>query len=269
MPLLSLNDFAKQELGYQPGTRIPSAEAGKIRSAYQHYINKGVDAAAAASRPAMQPEIQDVPRPGGGTVPMYRQSAGSWQVLQDQNSWSPKQVTANDGTVYLYDPNTGNGFPVRDSETGKPIKAATKEVQDSVVAMQQAQLQQDIAKLKATGAPWYRTDASYQKDIAIKQAQLGAMMDPSSVLPGAEAQAPSPSAPTPTPAPSPTPAPEATPAQAPTPDAAYLSSPVPAADPAPSPSMDPSMTPDSIKAAYKAGQLTKEQAVGMLKPFGY
>ena len=33
--------------------------------------------------------------------------------------------------------------------------------------------------------------------------------------------------------------------------------------------MNPSMDPSSIKAAYKAGKLTREQAIGMLKPYGY
>jgi hypothetical protein len=97
--------------------------------------------------------------------------------------------------------------------------------------MQQAQLQQDIAKMQATGTPWYRSDTSYQKDIAIKQAQLNAMLNPASVLAGA----PSPSAQPPAPAPQ----------ASPTPDSAFLTSPMPS----PTPEATPAPTPLSMSSA--------------------
>ena len=195
---------------------------------------------------------------------MLTTSPNSAMVAPSADSWSPERITAADGTVKLVDKNTGRAITAWDEQTGAPVKAPVRSGDDAVKDQQTQILAQDIAKLQAAGAPWYQSNASYQKEIAAKQAQLNAIYNPQSMAGPAMSPAP-----TPTPAPSPTPASEATPAQAPTPDAAYLSSPVPAADPAPSPSMDPSMTPDSIKAAYKAGQLTKEQAVGMLKPFGY
>jgi hypothetical protein len=237
MPALSLNDFAKQELGYQPGTRIPAAEASKIRAAYQHYINKRTDASVAAERPAFTPTGVNATFPDGSSVPMLMTSANSAMPAPDRNTWKPDRVTANDGTVYLYDPNTGNGFPVRDLYTGTPIKAATKDTQDSVVAMQQAQLQQDIAKMQSAGAPWYRSSASYQQDIAAKQAQLNAMLNPASVLAGA----PSPSAQPPAPTPQATP--QATPV--PTPDSAFLTSPMPS----PTPEATPAPTPISMSSS--------------------
>ena len=127
MPALSLNDFAKQELGYQPGTRIPAAEASKIRSAYQHYINKRIDAAAAAERPAMEPQVRDVPTPDGkGTVRMAQLSNGSWQVLPESKAPELKMTQAEDGTIIFADPVSGSYFKSWDKDTGAPVKGAKK-----------------------------------------------------------------------------------------------------------------------------------------------
>lgn len=127
MPALSLNDFAKQELGYQPGTRIPAAEASKIRAAYQHYINKRIDLAAAAERPAMEPQIRDVPTPDGkGSVRMAQLSNGSWQVLPEYKAPELKMTQAEDGTIIFADPVSGSHFKSWDKDTGATVKGAKK-----------------------------------------------------------------------------------------------------------------------------------------------
>jgi hypothetical protein len=127
MPALSLNDFAKQELGYQPGTRIPAAEANKIRAAYNHYLNKRIDIAAAAERPAMEPQIRDVPTPDGkGSVRMAQLSNGSWQVLPEYKVPEMRMTQAEDGTIILVDPVTGSNFPSYNKDTGAPVKGAKK-----------------------------------------------------------------------------------------------------------------------------------------------
>jgi hypothetical protein len=127
MSALSLNDFAKQELGYQPGTRIPAAEASKIRAAYQHYVNKRIDASVAAERPAMEPQVRDVPTPDGkGSVRMAQLSNGSWQVLPEYKAPEMKMTQAEDGTIILVDPVTGANFPSYNKETGASVKGAKK-----------------------------------------------------------------------------------------------------------------------------------------------
>lgn len=227
---MDLRTFGRTMLGRQPGYKPTKQELSADIALYKKYQDETIK----QMRPGMEPEIQEVPRPGGGTVPMYRQSAGSWQVLQDQNSYKPIMQKTADGTLVMVDPVNASAIPVWDYQTGKPIKAPIRDTQDSVVAMQQAQLQQDIAKMQATGAPWYRSNTSYQKDIAIKQAQLAAMMDPTTVLPGA-------------PAPAPTSVSQATPAATPvpTPDSAFLSSPMPS----PTPEATTAPTPISMSSS--------------------
>jgi hypothetical protein len=238
--IMDLRTFGRTMLGRQPGYKPTKQELAADIALYKQYQTEAVK----QMRPGMEPEVRDVPRPDGSTVPMYRQSAGSWQLLPDSGAPKFERITSADGTVKLIDTMTGKAITAWDEQTGKPIKAATKDTQDSVVAMQQAQLQQDIAKMQASGAPWYRSDASYQKDIAIKQAQLSAMMDPTTVLHGS----PAPSSQVP--APAATPAPSPTPQVTPTPDGAFLSTPMPT--PAPetaAPEPTPAPTPISMSSA--------------------
>jgi hypothetical protein len=230
--IMDLRTFGRTMLGRQPGYKPTKQELSADIALYKKYQDETIK----QMRPSFQPTGVNAAFPDGRTVPMLMTSANSAMLAPSTDAWAPERITAADGTVKLMDKNTGRTITAWDEQTGTPIKAATKETQDSVVAMQQAQLQQDIAKMQATGAPWYRSDTSYQKDIAIKQAQLNAMMDPSSVLAGAPAPSPSPS-----PSATPSPTPQATP----TPDRAYLSSPTPT----PSPEPTPAPTPLSMSSA--------------------
>lgn len=258
--VLSIQDFGRQFLKIQPGTTLSGKDADRVRQMYGQYMSQSVKELASASKPAFSPAGSEVSLPDGRKIQMVTTSSGSAMPAPKEEAPKFERITAADGTVKLIDTMTGKAITAWDEQTGAPVKAPVRSGEDAVKDQQTQILAQDIAKLQAAGAPWYQSNASYQKEIAAKQAQLNAIYNPQSMAGPAMAPAP-----TPTPAPSPTPAPEATPAQAPTPDAAYLSSPVPAADPVPAPSMDPA----TIKAAYKAGQLTREQAVGMLKSQGY
>ena len=125
MPALSLNDFAKQELGYQPGTRIPAAEASKIRAAYQHYINKRIDAAAAAERPEFTPTGTEVMFPDGTTRKAVKTSPNSAQLLQEYTTPPPQYRETEDGRIgMIYD--DGRTVYAWDANTGQPVKSAKK-----------------------------------------------------------------------------------------------------------------------------------------------
>jgi hypothetical protein len=225
--IMDLRTFGRTMLGRQPGYKPTKQELSADIALYKKYQDETIK----QMRPSFQPTGVNAAFPDGRTVPMLMTSANSAMLAPSTDAWAPERITAADGTVKLMDKNTGRTITAWDEQTGTPIKAATKETQDSVVAMQQAQLQQDIAKMQATGTPWYRSDTSYQKDIAIKQAQLNAMLNPASVLAGA----PSPSAQPPAPAPQ----------ASPTPDSAFLTSPMPS----PTPEATPAPTPLSMSSA--------------------
>lgn len=125
MPALSLNDFAKQELGYQPGTRIPAAEASKIRAAYQHYINKRIDNAAAAERPEFTPTGTEVMFPDGTTRKAVKTSPNSAQLLPEYNAPSPHYFQTEDGRMGMVYPDGKTVF-AWDGSSGQPVKAAKK-----------------------------------------------------------------------------------------------------------------------------------------------
>jgi hypothetical protein len=125
MPALSLNDFAKQELGYQPGTRIPAAEASKIRAAYQHYINKRIDVAAAAERPEFTPTGTEVMFPDGTTRKAVKTSPNSAQLLQEYTAPPPQYRETEDGKIGMIYPD-GRTVYAWDANTGQPVKSAKK-----------------------------------------------------------------------------------------------------------------------------------------------
>jgi hypothetical protein len=271
--VLSIQDFGRQFLKIQPGTTLSGKDADRVRQMYGTYMTTAVKELASASKPAFNPSGSEVSLPDGRKIQMVTTSSGSAMPAPKEEAPKFERITAADGTVKLIDTMTGKAITAWDEQTGSPVKAPVRSGDDAVKDQQTQILAQDIAKLQAAGKSWFQSDASYQRDIAAKQAQLNAIYNPQSMAGPAMAPAPAPM-------PSPTPAatPQATPAQAPTPDAAYLSTPAPSPsveatpDPRLQPqaaSMEPSMEPSSIKAAYKAGKLTREQAVGMLKPYGY
>jgi hypothetical protein len=180
---------------------------------------------------------------------MIGTSPNSAMVAPDAGAPKFERITAADGTVKLIDTMTGKAITAWDEQTGSPVKAPVRSGEDAVKGQQIDMLASDIAKLQSAGAPWYRSAASYQKDIEAKQAQLNAMMNPASVLPSGQST-PSPT-PQGTPTPSPTPSPTATPQASPTPDSAYLSSPMPtpAAEAEATPSPTPAPTPISISSS--------------------
>lgn len=265
--VLSLQDFGRQFLKIQPGTTLSGKDADRVRQMYGQYMNQSVKELASAAKPAFNPSGTEVSLPDGRKIQMVTTSSGSAMPAPKEEAPKFERITAADGTVKLIDTMTGKAITAWDEQTGSPVKAPVRSGDDAVKDQQTQILAQDIAKLQAAGKSWFQSDDAYKRDIAAKQAQLNAIYNPQSMAGPAMA-----------PAPAPSPTPQATPAQAPTPDAAYLSSPAPtpSAQATPDPrlqpqaaSMDPSMDPSSIKAAYKAGKLTREQAVGMLKPYGY
>ncbi len=232
--IMDLRTFGRTMLGRQPGYKPTRQELAADIALYKQYQTEAVKQA----RPAFTPSATEVALPDGRKVAMISTSPNSAMVAPSEQSWKPMKVVAPDGTVRLVDENTGRAIAAWDENTGKPVRSATKETGDSVAGMQSAQLSQDIAKMQSQGAPWYRSDKGWQQDIATKQAQLIAMLNPASVLAGAPA--PSPAAP-PTPQATPAPTPQATP----TPDSAYLSTPMPT----PSPEATPAPTPVSMSSA--------------------
>lgn len=125
MPALSLNDFAKQELGYQPGTRIPAAEANKIRAAYNHYLNKRIDIAAAAERPEFTPTGTEVMFPDGTTRKAVKTSPNSAELLKEYTAPPPQYRETEDGRIGMIYPD-GRTVYAWDANSGQPVKAAKK-----------------------------------------------------------------------------------------------------------------------------------------------
>jgi hypothetical protein len=195
-----------------------------------------------SSRPAFTPGATEVALPDGRKVAMIGTSPNSAMVAPAPEAPKFERITAADGTVKLIDTMTGKAITAWDEQTGSPVKAPVRSGEDAVKGQQIDMLASDIAKMQSAGAPWYRSSASYQQDIAAKQAQLNAMMDPASVLAGAPAPSPSPF-----PSATPSPTPQATP----TPDSAYLSSPTPTPSPEPTPAPTPlSMSSSDYQSKY-------------------
>lgn len=228
--IMDLRTFGRTMLGREPGYKPTKQELAADIALYKEYQKEAIKSA----RPGFTPTATEVDLPDGRRVAMIGTSPNSAMVAPADQSWKPTKVVAPDGTVKLVDENTGRAITAWDETTGQPVRSATKETGDSVASMQAAQLSQDIAKLQS-GAGWYWSDAGRQKDIATKQAQLNAMLNPASVLPGAPAAA----------APTPSSTPASTPQATPTPDRAFLSSPMPS----PALEVTPAPTPISMSSA--------------------
>ena len=229
---MDLRTFGRTMLGRQPGYKPTKQELSADIALYKQYQSEAVK----SSRPAFTPGATEVALPDGRKVAMIGTSPNSAMVAPAPEAPKFERITAADGTVKLIDTMTGKAITAWDEQTGSPVKAPVRSGEDAVKGQQIDMLASDIAKMQSAGAPWYRSSASYQQDIAAKQAQLNAMMDPASVLAGAPAPSPSPS-----PSATPSPTPQATP----TPDSAYLSSPTPT----PSPEPTPAPTPLSMSSA--------------------
>jgi hypothetical protein len=220
-------------LGRQPGYKPTKQELAADISLYKQYQNEAIKSA----RPAFTPGATEVALPDGRKVSMIGTSPNSAMVAPEPSAPKFERITSADGTVKLIDTMTGKAITAWDEQTGSPVKAPVRSGEDAVKGQQVDMLASDIAKMQSAGAPWYRSNASYQQDIAAKQAQLNAMLNPSSVLAGAPA-------PTPTPAPSSQP-PAPTPQASPTPDSAFLTSPMPS----PTPEATPAPTPLSMSSS--------------------
>lgn len=234
--IMGLRTFGRTMLGRQPGYKPTRQELAADIALYKEYQKEAIKLA----RPGFTPTASEVTLPDGSKRVALATSPNSVQYVDpSQNTWSPERVVMQDGTVGLMDKNTGGIIKAWDVNTGAPVKASTKGAGDVEAAL--LGQQQDLAvKIKQiqSGAGWYFTDAGRQKDIAAKQAELNAILNPASVLTGAPA--PSPAA-SPTPQATPAPTPQATP----TPDSAYLSTPMPT----PSPEATPAPTPVSMSSA--------------------
>jgi hypothetical protein len=230
--IMDLRTFGRTMLGRQPGYKPTKQELSADIALYKQYQSEAVK----SSRPAFTPGATEVALPDGRKVAMIGTSPNSAMVAPAPEAPKFERITAADGTVKLIDTMTGKAITAWDEQTGSPVKAPVRSGEDAVKGQQIDMLASDIAKMQSAGAPWYRSSASYQRDIAAKQAQLNAMMDPSSVMA---------SAPAPSPSPSPSATPSPTPQATPTPDSAYLSSPTPT----PSPEPTPAPTPLSMSSA--------------------
>jgi hypothetical protein len=223
--IMDLRTFGRTMLGRQPGYKPTKQELSADIALYKQYQSEAVK----SSRPAFTPGATEVALPDGRKVSMIGTSPNSAMVAPAPEAPKFERITAADGTVKLIDTMTGKAITAWDEQTGSPVKAPVRSGEDAVKGQQIDMLASDIAKMQSAGAPWYRSSASYQQDIAAKQAQLNAMMDPASVLAGAPAPSPSPS---PSAAPSPTP--QATPTPTPSPDPrSEIPTPTPQAAPTP------------------------------------
>jgi len=126
MEPLSFNDFVKQKLGYQPGTRSPGSQMKSIEAMWKTYNAEGRKAKAAADRPAFTPTAVEVQAPWGGTLKMAKTSPNSAQLVQDKAAWDPIKITLEDGTPAMMDRNTLAVVKAWDATTGKPVKEAKK-----------------------------------------------------------------------------------------------------------------------------------------------
>ncbi len=235
---MDLRTFGRTMLGRQPGYKPTKQELSADIALYKQYQSEAVK----SSRPAFTPGATEVALPDGRKVAMIGTSPNSAMVAPAPEAPKFERITAADGTVKLIDTMTGKAITAWDEQTGSPVKAPVRSGEDAVKGQQIDMLASDIAKMQSAGAPWYRSSASYQQDIAAKQAQLNAMMDPASVLAGAPAPSPSPF-----PSATPSPTPQATP----TPDSAYLSSPTPTPSPEPTPAPTPlSMSSSDYQSKY-------------------
>jgi hypothetical protein len=234
---MDLRTFGRNVLGRQPGYKPTKQELAADIALYRQYQNEAVK----QTRPAFTPSATEVALPDGRKVAMIGTSPNSAMVAPEPGAPKFERITAADGTVKLIDTMTGKAITAWDEQTGSPVKAPVRSGDDAVKGQQIDMLASDIAKLQS-GSGFYFTKAGRDSDIAAKQAQLNAMMNPSSVLAGAPA-------PTPTPAPAPTATPQAspsaTPQATPTPDSAFLASPTPT----PAPEATPAPTPISMSSA--------------------
>jgi hypothetical protein len=236
--IMDLRTFGRTMLGRQPGYKPTKQELSADIALYKQYQSEAVK----SSRPAFTPGATEVALPDGRKVAMIGTSPNSAMVAPAPEAPKFERITAADGTVKLIDTMTGKAITAWDEQTGSPVKAPVRSGEDAVKGQQIDMLASDIAKMQSAGAPWYRSSASYQRDIAAKQAQLNAMMDPSSVMA---------SAPAPSPSPSPSATPSPTPQATPTPDSAYLSSPTPTPSPEPTPAPTPlSMSSSDYQSKY-------------------
>jgi hypothetical protein len=229
--IMDLRTFGRTMLGRQPGYKPTKQELSADIALYKQYQSEAVK----SSRPAFTPGATEVALPDGRKVQMIGTSPNSAMVAPDEAAPKFERITAADGTVKLIDTMTGKAITAWDEQTGSPVKAPVRSGEDAVKGQQIDMLASDIAKMQS-GSGFYWTQAGRQADIAAKQAQLNAMLNPASVLAGA---------PAPTPSPSPSATPSPTPQATPTPDSAYLSSPTPT----PSPEPTPAPTPLSMSSA--------------------
>jgi hypothetical protein len=97
--IMDLRTFGRNVLGRQPGYKPTKQELSADIALYRQYQNEAVK----QTRPAFTPSATEVSLPDGRKVPMYRQSAGSWQVLPQPEAPKFERITAADGTVKLID----------------------------------------------------------------------------------------------------------------------------------------------------------------------
>lgn len=248
---MDLRTFGRTMLGRQPGYKPTKQELAADISLYKQYQSEAIKSA----RPAFTPGATEVALPDGRKVSMIGTSPNSAMVAPEPSAPKYERFTDADGNVGLLDMSNGARIKSWDYETGSPVKAPVRSGEDAVKGQQVDMLASDIAKMQSAGAPWYRSNASYQQDIAAKQAQLNAMLNPSSVLAGA-----------PAPAPTQAPIPQGTPA--PTPDSAFLSTPMPTPQPTPSP--EPSAQPQAAPTPLSMSSADYQSKYGRaMKPGRY
>lgn len=113
--IMSPQEYGRTVLGYAPNTTITGKELAKFREQYARYVQK--------ASTSFQPEIVEVPVPGGGTERAFMSSPNSATLMRDPQSRVRYEV-GNDGNLYMIDGTTA--AVVTNAVGGAPLQPNLK-----------------------------------------------------------------------------------------------------------------------------------------------
>jgi hypothetical protein len=105
-------DAYLQSKGYAPGSKVPKTTANQLHAAWLKESGGG-----------FQPQIVEVPVPGGGTEQAFMSSPNSAQMIRDPQSRVRYEV-GNDGNLYMVDGTTA--AVVTNAVGGAPLQPNPK-----------------------------------------------------------------------------------------------------------------------------------------------